>query len=538
MVSFHFIPTFYSVFIGRTVDISYRRIGQVNHLSPKYFLNILFPSVNGWDVSPEARPYVSAVVILFFIIGVFFILFRLAVGQFGLKDREKYFVSFSLILIPFTMAMFGLAPFYQISGKLPVLNSSPLTRLQSLTSFLLVVLGVLGLDLFIQSNRKIREFYKRRRAIFLVVVEILFLAALSVAMTSLFSDKSEQYYAVFPVFILFALVILTFQLSVFLKWNPVLFLVVLVILVSVESTLLNRRYVPVNKSLHFITEVNMPLVDYLKDNMRKHEGVLVFDSNYNVNGSMGNYGIREKIVHQFYDYEHKALILDTFSERSFATATAPDLASRFTDFSSSLIQLMGVKYLVFPFEFDGDNLPPFYRLVYQNRDGQVYRNNLYMKHRGIFFCRPKYYRAENRDEVLANVKRMDYSSYVFLEEGQALELDYKDNMTCDVYAIHYTPNKVIYRFSSNSDGILTFPEAYHEGWSVTVNGKKADVLRTNLLFRGVAIKEGKGEIVFTYRVPRLFLILIFVSALALACLYSQYAFSQKIRKNRRKPRPA
>lgn len=536
-VSFHFVPNFYSAFIGKTLDISYRSVGHVSHISPKYFMNILFPSYFGWEISPEIRPYVSSVIILFFILGLFFLVPRLTEFKSGLKEKEKYFISFSLLLIPFTMAMFGLSPFYQISNKLPVLNSSPLNRLQSITSFILVVLGILGLDLFLQSYKRISDYYKKKQNLYIVIIGILFLFTVIVAVTSFVSDKGEGYHAVYPVFILFSLVILAFQLSILLKRNSIYFLVILLFLVSTESVLLNRRYVPVNKKAHFITEINVPLIDFIKKNTRKYEGVLVFDSNYNTNGTLGNYGIREKIVHQFYDLDHRALILDTFSERSFASPTAPALTSRYTNFTSSFIQLMGVKYLVFPFEFKGDSLPPHYNLVYDALDGKIYQNNLYKKNRGIFFCKPKYFKAENREEVLRDIKTMDYSNFVYLEDQKRLKLNYKDNMLCSLSDIKYTPNKIVYRYQSNSDGILTFPEAFHEGWSVSVNGKKTDLLKTNLVFRGVGIQEGKGEIVFTYHISIFFKILVIVGLLAFISLVILFTFLNKGKKDDKEHKP-
>ena len=106
-------------------------------------------------------------------------------------------------------------------------------------------------------------------------------------------------------------------------------------------------------------------------------------------------------------------------------------------------------------------------------------------------------------------------------------------MSCSVSDIKYTPNKIIYRYQSNSDGILTFPEAYHKGWSVAVNGKKTDLLKTNLVFRGVGIQEGKGEIVFTYHISMFFKILVIVGSLSFISLVCLFFFSNKIKKNDR-----
>ena len=533
-VSVGFVLMYYAAFIAKTSDISYRSIGRVPHISPKYFLNIIFPFYHGWDITPEIRPYVSSILILFLILGLIFFIPKLLKFKKGFLDREKYYISFLLLLIPFIMAMFGLSPFYQISCKLPVLNSSPLHRLQSVTCFILIILGVKGLALFIQSYSKIKRLFKRRKFLFFTVTEILFIASCLIAITSLISDKATPYHTVYPVFILSSLVILAFQLSIFFKRNPRFFLINLLLIVTIETAIQNRRYIPVNEKIHFITEVDVPLINFVKRNTKKYEGVLAFDGNFNVNGTLGNYDIRELVVHETHPRDYKALIIDTFSQESFVTPTAPMLSSEYTDFTSSFIQLMGAKYLIFHHGFSGDNLPHYYTLVYSNIDGKVYKNDLYKKNRGIFFCKPKYYRPEEKKEVIKDIKSMDYSKYVYIEEDKKISLDYKDNMVCSINRIEYTPNKVIYQYRANSGGILTFPEAFNEDWSVTVNGRKAEVLKTNIIFRGVAIERGEGEILFKFHVSKAYKILLLVGLISFLSLTSLYLFSVKFEKQNNK----
>ncbi|MFQ6108495.1 MAG: hypothetical protein ACE5L7_02960, partial [Candidatus Aminicenantales bacterium] len=138
-MAFTFVPWYDSFFISKSFDISHRQIGKVYTLPLKYFVNIISPFYYGWDITPEIRPYVSSVVILFLILGIGFFIKRFLEFEKGFIHKEKCYISFLLLLIPFIMTMYGLFPFYQISCKLPVLNSSPLSRLQSITSFLLVI---------------------------------------------------------------------------------------------------------------------------------------------------------------------------------------------------------------------------------------------------------------------------------------------------------------------------------------------------------------------------------------------------------------
>jgi hypothetical protein len=529
-VAFSFVLFYYLAFISKSFDIGYRHVGRVVHLSPKYFKNIVFPFYDGWRITPEIRPYVSSILILFFISGFIAFILRFVKLKKRFLEKAKYYLAFFVVLIPFMMAMFGLFPFYQIACQLPVLKSSPLLRLQSMTSFLLVVLGVMGLEWIVRSYMRIREVSQKRKYVFWTVTGILFLCSIMVAAMSSSSDGETGFHTAYPVFCFVALVILAFLVSILLKKNPAFFLIILLPLVSVETVIQNRRYVPVNRKIHFITELKVPLVDFLKKHLRRHEGVLVFDSNYNINGTLGNYGIREIIVHEFHRWEYKALIVDTFSQRSFASPTAPALVSAHTEFSSSFIQLMGVKHLIFRSDFRGESLPAYYKPVYKNLDGQVFENTLYRKNRGIFLCKPKYFTPENKTKILKDIKDMDYQSHVYLAEDEKLGLDYEDNMSCSLRVVSYTPNKVVYSYRTNSDGILTFPEAFDKGWSVAVNGEKKDVLRTNLIFRGVAVKRGKGNIVFTYHISKPFVILVSIGLAAFILLVVLYILSEKFRR--------
>jgi uncharacterized membrane protein YfhO len=48
-------------------------------------------------------------------------------------------------------------------------------------------------------------------------------------------------------------------------------------------------------------------------------------------------------------------------------------------------------------------------------------------------------------------------------------------------------------------GILVVHEAYYPGWFAEVDGKPARILRTNVLFRGVEVSEGRHVVVFRFQ---------------------------------------
>jgi uncharacterized membrane protein YfhO len=51
---------------------------------------------------------------------------------------------------------------------------------------------------------------------------------------------------------------------------------------------------------------------------------------------------------------------------------------------------------------------------------------------------------------------------------------------------------------NKQSGILVVHEAYYPGWVAEVDGQPARILRTNVLFRGVEVGEGRHRVVFRF----------------------------------------
>lgn len=64
----------------------------------------------------------------------------------------------------------------------------------------------------------------------------------------------------------------------------------------------------------------------------------------------------------------------------------------------------------------------------------------------------------------------------------------------------YKPNELIYKSESAHEGFAVFSEIYYpHGWSATIDGKPASVVRTDYVLRGIVIPAGVHEIVFTFK---------------------------------------
>ncbi len=63
----------------------------------------------------------------------------------------------------------------------------------------------------------------------------------------------------------------------------------------------------------------------------------------------------------------------------------------------------------------------------------------------------------------------------------------------------YQPNELIYDATMQQGGLGVFSEIYYPvGWTATIDGKEAEIIRVNYLLRGLNIPEGKHEVVFKF----------------------------------------
>lgn len=69
----------------------------------------------------------------------------------------------------------------------------------------------------------------------------------------------------------------------------------------------------------------------------------------------------------------------------------------------------------------------------------------------------------------------------------------------------YAPNKLIYKANVNDDKQLAvFSEIYYpEGWTATVNGKPAEIIKVDYLLRGLELPKGESTVEFNFDLPKL-----------------------------------
>jgi hypothetical protein len=70
-----------------------------------------------------------------------------------------------------------------------------------------------------------------------------------------------------------------------------------------------------------------------------------------------------------------------------------------------------------------------------------------------------------------------------------------------VRLIRYEPNEVVVQVETPAPGYVVFVDSFYPGWQAEIDAQPVQVLRANYLFKAVAVKAGRHEVVFRFR-PR------------------------------------
>lgn len=89
-------------------------------------------------------------------------------------------------------------------------------------------------------------------------------------------------------------------------------------------------------------------------------------------------------------------------------------------------------------------------------------------------------------------------------------------------------NSVSFEVKSNQNGIFVTSEIYAPGWNVYIDGKKADIIKVNLCFRGVILSQGDHIIEFRY-MPASFILGLIYLVINIVCSMALvfYTFNNK-----------
>jgi hypothetical protein len=100
-------------------------------------------------------------------------------------------------------------------------------------------------------------------------------------------------------------------------------------------------------------------------------------------------------------------------------------------------------------------------------------------------------REPSRDHVTV------ISPYARLNDDDGVDFDY------DV--VSYKPDKIRLQVTNGKPGILLFRDGYHKDWRAAVDGRRTEIFRANVGFKGVYLPPGRHQVTFRY-LPAFYLV--------------------------------
>ncbi|MGE8704260.1 MAG: hypothetical protein ACN6O5_16415 [Achromobacter sp.] len=217
----------------------------------------------------------------------------------------------------------------------------------------------------------------------------------------------------------------------------------------------------------------------------------------------------------FRDYFYSAFDLDPsqqfgYSPRikrgPFPTLFSIQDAPEKTKIDWAAVDLLGIKYIMVPSSYLNWRkafLERGLRLVYESPGSSIFENPSVMSRA---FLVPRTESGQNADIKLND----DYRS-----SAKAVEI------------VRYRNAEVVLAGTATEPGLAVFTDNWHPNWTATVNGKPAQVIRADGIFRGVAVPAGDFRIEMEYR-PKTLSLALYLGLASLALLVLIFAFRKRI----------
>lgn len=146
-----------------------------------------------------------------------------------------------------------------------------------------------------------------------------------------------------------------------------------------------------------------------------------------------------------------------------------------------VLNMLNTKYFIFPAGQQGQTVPI---------------ENPYTFGNAWFIDKIQY--VNNANEEIDAIGQVDLQQTAivdskFKEALKGVNEGYKDSLST-IRLTSYEPNQLVYETSSPQDGIVVFSEIYYPGWTVTIDGKPADIARADYILRAMNVPAGKHTI--------------------------------------------
>lgn len=192
--------------------------------------------------------------------------------------------------------------------------------------------------------------------------------------------------------------------------------------------------------------------------------------------SIGGYHAAK--LHRYQDLiDHH--LLDEIQQYAGAISGAEgDMTRVAGDSIAPVLNMLNTKYLIF-----GKQANQVVHNPYANGNGWYVRSLRFVK---------------GADAEMAGLDKLDTKHCAVADERFRTQIDGSALDSGSVALTSYEPNLLKYSINSAKGGVVVFSEIYYPGWTVTIDGKPAELGRVNYVLRALKVPAGKHEVVMEF----------------------------------------
>lgn len=490
---------------------SYEQMYSQGSISPAHLITFLMPDFFGgtqigyWGVDfesigiQETNYYLGIHSII--------LIFLLLLLRTSKKERRgQHLLFFFLSSLAFLILMLGnntilSAWHFYLPGLSKVRIAS---RISSVLNFTMAILAGFGLDVILSDPKKILDFFKKSKRIFLNL-QLIFISWIGILLFNYAQAQqtieiqeriSNSCFSFIRFFIIFNLLIISIWVLVkktntFRKIGFVcLFFIILFDIFTFQMDFSPRSSISDNPLL----AVKNKDVSILL-NLKSPEIPLPIREDKSL------YRIRMADLHdpQRYTFTNKLFGLGYVGTSGVARLTSfrekfeeTEPPYTFKNPSSKLIDFYNVKYLYS--ELDLTRISDKYIPLsgYPNWFSNV---NYFER----VYCLQNYLLIENDSLILEEIDTIDLSRYIILSQEPTINsLTNKGNQKSICYVTNYSNNEINIRAEMKEDGFVVISDPWYPGWKAYVDNQPTKIYRANYVFRAVEVPKGTHSIKFRY----------------------------------------
>jgi hypothetical protein len=107
--------------------------------------------------------------------------------------------------------------------------------------------------------------------------------------------------------------------------------------------------------------------------------------------------------------------------------------------------------------------------------------------------------AIDTEDALGKLATLDLHRYVLLEQNCTGRSPQRGAVLPTVYIASYEQTRIVLHVVFTAPGHVVLADSFYPGWSVELNESPAEILKVNVLARGVAVPAGEHIIEFVYK---------------------------------------